>query len=109
VSEKEDVPILVCIPVYALATPEAGSVQSVCQTCEQPVWVSVHGMAFLRENPKIFIACNNCAIEAIGSEEFGKEGKMVPGVPEWMPKALEELRSRYDLSDLLRVKDLDEP
>ena len=106
-SEEEDVPILVCIPVYALATPEAGSVQSVCQTCEQPVWVSVHGMAFLRENPKIFIACNNCAIDVIGAADFA-EGHMVPGVPEWMPLALEELKSRYDLSDLLRVKDLDE-
>ena len=107
-SEEEEVPILVCVPVFALDAPEAGSVQSVCQTCEQPVWVSTHGMAFLRHNPQIYIACNNCAIDVIGSEEFNTGGHMVPGVPEWMPLALEELKSRYDLSDRLRVKDLDE-
>ncbi len=106
-SKGEDVPILVCVPVRALPSPEEGSVKSVCQACEQPVWVSVHGMAFLGKNPTIYIACNNCAIDIIGAENF-QDGFMVPGSPEWMNSALEHLKEKVNLTDILQVRDLDD-
>ena len=104
-----DHPYLVCVPVAALASPGAGSVQSVCQTCEQLVWVSVESMMFIRRNPAIYIVCNNCAIEAIGADNFTAERvdmRVVPGAPRWTKKMLRRLRQRDDIADVLRVKDL---
>jgi len=111
-NNHEDIPILVCVPVDALPTPGQGSVKSVCQKCERPVWVSVESMKFLGKNPKIYIACNNCAIDIIGAENFTDEKaefRVVPGAPAWTHRALKRLRRRDDIADLLRVKDLDEP
>jgi len=106
VSDEETTPILVCVPVRVLSSPEPGSVKSVCQTCETPVWVSKHGMSFIKHNPTIYIACNNCAIEIIGAEEFDTTGYMIPGAPEWMNVALEAIRRDTRVSDIMRVRDL---
>jgi len=102
--EVEEV-FLVCVPIAALPIPREGSVMSVCQKCEAPVWVSENGIDFINENPTVYLMCTNCAIDTVGPEEFNSGGHMVPGAPEWMAKALEAMKQEIDLSKVLRTRD----
>jgi len=103
-SDDEDV-FLVCVPVKAMRNPREGSIESACRKCEAPVWLSLHGVDFISENPDADIMCTNCAIDTVGPEEFNSGGHMVPGAPEWMDKALEAMKEHIDLSKVLRTSD----
>lgn len=96
---------LVCVPVKAMANPREGSVMSVCQKCETPIWMSPEGIKFIKRNPQARVTCTNCTIDLVGPEEFNASGQMVPGSPEWMNERLEVLKQELDLSKVLRTSD----
>lgn len=92
-SEEESV--LCCVQIDDLAVPEPGSVRSVCQECEKPIWISLKGMGLIERQPQVRILCARCVLSVVDNfEQF-----------QALPDEDRELREWFD-KDKQRVVDL---